>query len=245
MRKIALVLYLNIFISVYCSADILEIAIIEFPPYEYSIDGEPAGISVLIVSEVFKRMNQPINIVSLPWARALLYLEKGQIDGLFEVLYKPEREVFADFSKIVLMDESASIFAKKDSNITYSGELGSISNYKLGIVRGFSYGAAFDHAVEDGTFANIINANSTEINILNLLDGHIDLIAGDSFGVKQIVKDMDRLSEIEELVVIEKTPAFMTFSKKKKLTAIRDEFDRILVNMKKDGSYDSLISNYF
>ncbi len=245
MKKITLVLYLNIFISIYCSADMLEIAIIEFPPYEFTIDGEPAGISVVIVREIFKRMNQPINIVSLPWARALKYLETGEIDGLFEVLYKPERDAFADFSKIVLMDESASIFARKDSNITYSGDLESISSYTLGIVRGFSYGAAFDHAVENGTLTNISNANSTEINVLNLLDGYIDLIAGDSFGVRQIVKDMDRLSEIEELVVIEKTPAFMTFSKKKKLTAIRDEFDKILINMKKDGSYDSLIDNYF
>ncbi len=126
-----------------CSADSLKVATLVYPPFQYEENGEAKGIAADIVKEIFKRMNQPIEIKFYPFPRAI---REGKSDVIFTFYYKKEREQFAEYSKESLVDQTISLFVHKDSPIVFDGNLSKLSQYKFGLVR-FSYGKVFDEAV--------------------------------------------------------------------------------------------------
>jgi len=245
---VVLVLIGSLFSTQSFADEILKLAILDFPPYEFKKGPEIDGISVQIVKEVFKRMNQPISIELLPWSRALLYLEEGKIDGLFEILKKPEREKFADYSKVVLMDENASLFVIKDSNIIFDGDFNKLKDYTFGVRQDFSYGHKFDQAVKDNVINKIIKKVEME-SLLHLLNrGRIDILIGDKYGIPYLYSQMEssiKYKDIKRLSPdVEFTPSYMAFSKKRNLAKTRDNFDKFLSEMKKDGTYSKIIENW-
>ncbi len=238
----------SLFYSQAFAEDVLKLAILDFPPYEFKANNGIDGISVKIVKEVFKKMNQTISIELLPWSRALFYLENGNIDGLFEILKKSEREKFADYSKVVLMSEIASFFVLKDSNITFDGDLNKLKDYTFGVRQDFSYGPKFDQAIKNNVINKISKLVYAEKLLVMLSYGRIDILIGDKYGIPYLYNKMEsskKYKDIKRLSPdVEFTPSYMAFSKKRNLAKTRDNFDKFLSEMKKDGTYSRIIENW-
>ncbi|MCP3927200.1 MAG: amino acid ABC transporter substrate-binding protein [Desulfobacterales bacterium] len=66
-----------------CFADSLKVATLDYPPFQYKVNGKAKGIAADIVKEVFNRMNQPIEIRFYPFPRAIKYIEEGFSDVIF------------------------------------------------------------------------------------------------------------------------------------------------------------------
>lgn len=79
---------------------------LHYPPYIYEESGSLKGVAVEIIQEVFSRMNQPINISVLPWARAIKQIQSNQADGIFTIYKTEDREKFVDFSLEPLLNLS-------------------------------------------------------------------------------------------------------------------------------------------
>ncbi len=253
MKKLAIMIFLmSLFYLNTCAKDAVKLAIIDFPPYEFTNKNEIDGITVSIVREVFKRMNQPVFMEQLPWSRALLYLKKGEIDGLFEILKKAEREQFADYSKVVLMSERVSLFVLRDSNITFDGDLSKLKNYRFGVRQDFSYGPKFDQAIKNKVIPKISKLVYAEKLLIMLSYGRIDILIGDRYGIpyqkmrlNKKVRDSNKYKNIKRLSPdVQSTPAYMAFSKKRNLSNVRDNFDKVLLEMKKDGTYSEIIIDW-
>jgi polar amino acid transport system substrate-binding protein len=234
--------------------EVLKLAILDFPPYEFKDSDNIEGISVRIVREVFRRMNQPISIELYPWPRALMYLKQGKIDGLFEVLKNAEREEFADYSQVVLMYESASLFVLKDSSIAFDGDLSKLKGFTFGKRHGFSYGQKFDQAIKKEVISTITEEVEME-NLLRMLNaGRIDILIGDKYGTPYLYNKMKASKKHKAVNVfkkikrlspdVESTPAYMVFSKKNRLGKIRDRFDNILLEIKSDGTYGNILNTW-
>ncbi len=56
---------------------------VDFPPYEYEVNGNPEGILVNIVNSLFARVEIPLELEYLPFKRAYELTKAGSIDGLF------------------------------------------------------------------------------------------------------------------------------------------------------------------
>ncbi len=254
MRKIIIILsILTIFYS-QTSAEVLKLGVLDFPPYEYQAKNKIDGMSVDIVKHILKKMNRPFTFMLLPWSRALKYLENGEIDGLFEMLKKPEREKYADYSKVVLMNEYTSLFVLKDSNIAYRKDLSELGNYVFGLRQDFSYGAKFDYAVKKKIIRKIVTSPFPKKLFRNLSYGQIDILIGDKYGIpyhyKKVRLENNKFIKIKYRNIkrlspdIQSVPAYISFSKKKGLSDLRDRFDTILLGMKKDGTYFEIIDKW-
>lgn len=250
MKKIVVILcFLG---SVFCSQafaeEVVQIATTDFPPYEFQVDNKLDGISVKIVEEVFKKMNRPVSISLLPWSRGLKYLEDGEIDGLFEVLKKEEREKYAMYSNVVLMEEIVSLFVLEESDIVFDGDLSKLKDYTFGVRQDFSYGTEFDKMVETKVISKTKKHVNAEKLFLLLNAGYIDILIGDQYGIPHLynkVKSSKKLKNIKKLYPdVQSIGAYMTFTKKRDLTELRDNFDKVLLEMKDDGTYNAIINNW-
>ncbi len=57
--------------------------------------------------------------------------------------------------------------------------------------------------------------------------------------------DLKKYKDIKKLSPdVQSTPAYMAFSKKRNLLKVRDNFDKVLLEMKKDGTYSKIIKNW-
>ncbi|WP_256717990.1 ABC transporter substrate-binding protein [Shewanella sp. UCD-KL12] len=240
------------------SSSKLHIAIVEYPPYEFSYidqDGKLQfdGVSVTLVKEVFRRLNQTFELQTLPWSRALKLLKEGKIDGLFEVLSRPERLAYADFTQEVLMQEVVMLFVTEDSEITFTGELSSLADYQFGMRKDFSYGPYFDTAVEQKVIKHVTaDVESTPL-LLKLCTGDIDILVAEKDTIHYVEKEVKalqssslrRCKNIKRLEqAVQSTPTYMAFSKQSDIKHVRDRFDQVLRQMKQDGSYQKIIDEW-
>lgn len=221
----------------------LELVTLQYPPYQYEENGQTKGVVVEIVKEVFLRMQQPVNITLMPWARSLKMIEVGTADAIFTAYKTAEREAFADYSKEVLMPQVVSLFVLNDSHIKFDGDLQKLANYSFGVVNNVSYGDVFDNAVKNKLIKVPDVAYTGEQNIEKLLVKRFDILVSNKYGALYILKRKNALDKIKELAPeVQAIPSYMAFSKKRNLNLIRDKFDEILLEMKKDGTYEKIMT---
>lgn len=218
-----------------------------FPPYEFTKDGKITGISVDIVKSIFHELGIDYKLVELPWSRALKYIKNGKIDALFEVLWKQKRETFMDYSKEVLMPETASFFVLASSPIQYTGDMSLLSPYKIGVRQDFSYGSNFDKSVDNNQFKVIIKRTRNEDLLRMLNTREIDLLIGDKYGILYLYQHtfIRYKHAIKRLKPdVEDTPSYMVFTKKRDLSTLRDRFTKALRQFKADGRYQRIIDRW-
>ncbi|WP_137940099.1 transporter substrate-binding domain-containing protein [Chitinivorax sp. B] len=229
----------------FTGAQTLELVTLQYPPYQYEENGVVKGLVVDIVNEAFRRIRQPVNITLLPWARAIKMIEDGSADGIFTAYKTPEREVFADYSKEILMPQTVSLFVLKDSSIHFDGDLSRLAGYNFGVVRKVSYGKVFDEAVKHGQIKVPDPANTGEQNIDKLLAKRFDILVSNKYGALDILASKGVLDRVKELSPeVEQVPSYLAFSKRRNLISIRDRFDEALSEMKQDGTYEGMIIRY-
>lgn len=214
---------------------------LEYPPFEYQEGGEVRGVAVDLVREAFSRMGDTVSIKVLPWPRVLWLVENGAADGFFTTYRVPERERWADYSHEELVPQVTSLFSLRDAKIPYHGNLAELSGHPVGVVMKVSYGAKFDQAVQGRVLSRVLESVDGETNFRQLFAGRVDIIASNRDGARFILRRMGKDGEVRELKPpLENVPSYIAFSKRKHLAALRDRFDRVLREMKADGTWARL-----
>jgi len=226
-------------------SQVLELVTFEYPPYEYTQNRKVKGLAVDIVKLIFKEMNQSITIEVLPWAKAIQYIKEGKKDAVFTAFKNLKRVKFADYSQ-ALIPQVVSLFVKKDSPVSYNGNLYKLSKYSIGVVKKVSYGERLDNAISANVFRRVDVVNDGRYNFRRLLNGRVDIVASNRDGALHILNQLGKVDEIVELSPkLQMVPSYIAFSKKRNLTHIRDKFDSILKRIKKDGTYSRILKFYF
>ncbi len=216
----------------------------DYPPFHYPVDGKPAGIFPVLLKEVFHRMGHELETVNVPWARIMRMMKNGETD-IGPAFKTPEREKFMDFSRENFLDQPVAIFTRKDLDINYNGDLSQLSKYRVGIVLKISYGKVADEAIANGIFPKLEYAANGKQSVLQLVRDRVDLIILNTYGANHIFQQLGVSKQVKEIKpAVQSTPTNLGFSKKRNLLALRDSFDRVLQEMKQDGSYDRILSKF-
>ena len=225
----------------------LQLVTLQYPPYQYEEEGgELKGFVAAIVKEVFRRIEQPINIKVYPFARALNMIRDGDADAIFTAAKNPERETFADFPKEILIDQRMSLFVSTNSTLTFDGDFNKLRQYRFGVINGYRYGNIFDDAVKNGILPNIDQTNSAESNAKKLAAGRVDFWMSTREQALFTIKKLGLSDAVKELKPeIQIMPIYLAFSKKRNLGTVRERFESELRKIKDDGTYERIISEYW
>ena len=77
----------------------LKVQVSDFPPYSYQKDGEWRGSRVVLSQRLAQKLNCSVRFYDVPWARALVLLQQGDLDLMFNLTPTPERQAFLWFSR--------------------------------------------------------------------------------------------------------------------------------------------------
>jgi polar amino acid transport system substrate-binding protein len=223
------------------------------------------GLTAEIVVEAFKRTGYTVDIKFYPWTEAMKLGRAGKVDGIFPAYHSKSREEHFVFSKPFaesplgfykkssavagpnisqLKRSEKDIVFPEDPRINQASVLEKMKQYRFGVVAGYVNTPAFDAA----TFLTKVEAKSDEENLMNLVNGQVDLIFIDRYVAKNIIvqKFPWHLADYEFMEpALANKPLFVGFSKKvaNYEQKLRD-FNHGLEIAREDGVLKRLISKY-
>ncbi len=246
MVKFLFLLICTVFLNIgQVRADTLELVSLEQPPLVFQQDGVVKGISVDIVKEVFRRIKQPVNISIYPFARTLALMQSGKVDGLFAVVKTAEREKYMDYCEEILIEQTGSLFVRADSKLDFDGDLSKLAELNVGVLRGATYGAQWEKAVQAGTFHKLEAVGDYRMNLHKLMVGRLDVMVGPYFTIMNLIEQEGLNGQVVQLnPPIELVPTYLTFARSRKLDKLKKQVDQALEEMRLQGTMDHITSRY-
>ncbi len=223
-------------------AEVYHFVTLEYPPLEYEdIGGRPEGVAVEMVTQIMTALGHRLYIQVLPWTRALKMVRYGQADAIFTIFKNPGREAFLDYAEEVLIPQLVAFYAPVASPVAFNGDLEALKHLRIGVVSTISYGLAFDRFRPQLT---VERTATLDQNLAKLLLGRIDLVISNVYQAENVIDRLKLGEKIKRLhPVVERIPSYIAFSKIRKLTALRQDFDRQLIQMKKTGRYTTIMDS--
>ena len=146
------------------------------PPFVYVENDRLVGLSIDIIGELARRGQFQVRYEVSPWARVLLRLERGLVDGGFSAYWTGEREAYCLYTGIVHYDELR-VATRRDRTFTYTG-VDSLRGKTVGKGRQVFVGPEFESAVEDGLIELSETDDMKMVNIKMLHEGRLDAVIG-------------------------------------------------------------------
>jgi len=209
------------------------------PPFMYADrDGQPHGVYPLLLRALFTRLDVPMRLVCLPWPRALAGLERAE-HGVGGIYSTAERQARHDFSQ-ALHVETIKVYTRR-GGLRLFDRIDDLRGLRVGVLRGWSYGDAFDAATRAGLFqvepvaADAQNFGKLERGFLDVAvaieqSGDALLALGDFPSVRALPNPLTE------------NPTYLAFSKGAQQKALIARFDEQLEKLRRNGEHARIVS---
>jgi polar amino acid transport system substrate-binding protein len=214
-------------------------------PTAYMEDGKPSGILVDVVTEAFQRTGHPFEIQLMPWARCLAEIRSGRVDGIFSVFKLPERNEFLTYTSVPVITQVEAFFVPADSDAKFDGDISKLAGFRIGTIRGTSYGVKIDDALKTGVWSTVVEANNVDSLVGMLVSKRIDLAVGYRLVVLEAARKKGYLDKIKEISPgIDEIPSYLAFTKQRDYSELIIDLDRALTSMKNDHRFEAINEKY-
>lgn len=166
------------------SAEPLVVGYIERPAYAWSEEGKARGLFVDIARDILARAAIDYRFEALPPKRMLKSVKEGGPICLLGNFKTPEREAYAVFTKPIFQNRPIGVLITKDRAAAFArhktlAELTASTDLRMGLVDGFSYGAAMDAVIGRMAGPKIPVGSSPSGMISMLVAGRFDYMLAD------------------------------------------------------------------
>ncbi|MCB6182535.1 transporter substrate-binding domain-containing protein [Leeia sp. TBRC 13508] len=216
----------------------LQIAVdTENPPFMYASHGVAKGFYPDVIKHVFARMGSRVVITPLPWPRALASARAGKmgIAGLYRI---SERESWLDYSAPLFV-ERILVYHLTMKPIHFKS-VADLNGLKVGVIRGWSYGDAFDQARKRGLFT-AYELPSDELGMKALRARHVDVMLAIQQSA-QIILDSTTDITAEPLPLAEFS-TYVAFPKSMNMRELLTRFNLKLLDARKDGNFSAIAAH--
>lgn len=218
-----------------------------YPPYMSNDNDLPTGLYAEILKEARTRMGtEDLQILAVPWTRAIIMVENGSAQGLVGTYYKPQDRPWIRHWSEPIYYEEVSIFCRdgiaKENWIypdDYTGLLfGNVAGYK-------APGARFFELVEQGKI-KLEEAQTTEQNLSKLTLARIDCFVVERIATEILMREKN-ITNVKTVGTASMEAAYIGYSDKwtgPKADAFIKAMDITLAQMKKDGTIDKIVARF-
>jgi polar amino acid transport system substrate-binding protein len=109
---------------------------------------------------------------------------------------------------------------------------------------GWSYGESIDTGRKSGAFV-VEESKDNKTSFKKLIRGRVDCIIVDELAASQIIYQQHLMDQVEKLTIaatVNKT--YVAFPKSFKNKSLVDNFNKALLAMKADGSYERIVDEF-
>ena len=224
-------------------AKTIKVGISVLEPWKYIHNGKFAGAEIDLFNEIARQLRAEVTYIDLPFKRALVFMESGEIDVLFGLLHTDEREKYIFFIQPPYKNKSNKAFyvlRDKERSIQVHEDLYGLT---VGVKIGAKYFTEFD---EDKGIVKSAVADYHQ-NIEKLLHGRIDtFICTESQGdyLLQSLVVADKIKKAE-YGYSQENPIYFGISRKSWLMRDKANLEKIVEAMVNRGEVDRIFTEFF
>nr|WP_246624652.1 transporter substrate-binding domain-containing protein [Oceanobacter mangrovi] len=224
---------------------VLNVAICDdFPPFYYrDEDGSLRGASYEIALELAGRLGYDMRVSQFATMRLMLAeLESGRQDLAVNLTATPERQQLALFTQTPHLIESHHLIARADNRLEFDGQIGSLSRYRLGLILGWTYGAALDNAA----YLDKSYASSSVEQLKSLIAGRFDLAVNNPQFMLYLAHQLGISKSIRviEPAVFE-LPVTMAVSRRyPRAEQLRNALEAAIQQFRQEAGYQEILQRY-
>ena len=199
------------------------------------------GFVLHVVREIFENAGYKVNYKFVPWKRAIIILEKGNVDASAYWYKDNKRDSFAYHSEPVT-NEKLVFFYKKTNPFKEWNSYEDLKGLKIGLARGNTYPDELQKLIDDKVLSADV-ADKDLFSFRKLVHGRIDVLpAAEVVGNEILNKEFS--AAIQATIDYSTKPLTVTtghilFSKKgARAKEYLEVFNNGLKQIKEDGTYD-------
>jgi len=213
-------------------------------------EGLYAGFDVDVIDYIMKELKIPYKILLFDSSPRLKdsWINGNDLDMVFTYSVNTDREAYLIYPKEshIQLSHHFFILKKNEGKIIYN-TFEDFKGLKVGITQGWAYTPEFWQAVGSGIFQSDVQPVG-ERQIKKLLAGRFDIAPLPTYSTLYDAKNKGYADQITYLPKpLKSEPYYNTFVKKSNYPGLRelvDQYDRILKNMKDDGTLNAIITKY-
>ena len=191
--------------------------------YERGQEGEIVGLGPEVVRLIAQRLGHRAIFELYPWARAQALVAQGKADILVGPYKTLERQQLMSFSRLPFYQDQMVFYVRKGTMQDWSGDYAALSEQRIAIVNGWSYGATFDKARPQ---LRLDVVNSVDSGLKMLAAQHAQMFASNRRNTEPVLGRLGMSGQVAMLPrVIEVQDGFFAFPKRPAADALRKEFD--------------------
>lgn len=215
----------------------------EYPPYNYSFNGEARGIFVDIIISLFNKLGEKRtrkDIMIRPWARGYNLVETMPNTSLFLMTMTPERKnKFKWVGPVV--DVEVVLTAKKSKNIVIKNRQ-DLQKYRIGTVNNdVGEQILLSYKLKN---LKLDKASSSITNIKKLIMDRIDFVSYDKAVTKWLLKkNKEKTTDYEVVYTLVKGQGYFAFNLKTPdsiITKLQNELNIF----KKTDAFKNILKKY-
>ena len=218
------------------------LAVDDYPPFYYEINGQYLGAAVEISKAIAESLGHKLVYIRAPWKRIQRFLRTGKVDMMILYLKTSERALDVVYTDTPHIYESSNLFVTRDSDIKFEGRLSDLKSYNFANVRGYSHGIEYNNAKNLAK----MEINNEEQLIRILIRGRVDVAVGNKPVIVRHAEAMGVMDKIRFLAPpIDLGANYIAFSKAgKDAKELADAFSsQLRIYMKTDG-YRTILNKY-
>ncbi len=200
--------------------------------------GAPAGIYPAIVRTAFERMGEPVELVVEPFKRLVAEMLAGRA-AAGAVVRTPERLAVADYSSDYFT-EHLSLFQRADAARQVS-TVDDLRGLTVGVIRGWSYGEAFDSARAQRLFS-VDETDSDAKNFSKLQLGRLDAVLATELAGRLLLVDALAGQIVAAPRSLVSIGIALAIPKRLAATRLLQRFDEAVAGLRRDRLIEAIVS---
>ena len=213
-----------------------------FAPYSFIEKGIIKGINIDVITAISKQINITVTFKTLPWQRLLKNIAADKIGCATAFFNSSERVNNMFFMTEPLSITDYTLFIHKNNADKYKN-LKDFAGASIGVNRGFQTTPEFEQAVTLGLIKQYdVGSEQQSLRMLStarlagvLTDKNVGLFNIKKMALKNLIPIKPALKSI---------PVFLVFSQQHQDSGLIEQFNRVLFQMKQDGTYQRIFDKY-
>lgn len=207
----------------------------EYPPINFSLNGQPTGLATEMVRAIMRRTGQNAPISLVPWARGYQLALTRPNTGLFVTMRTPERERLFKWVG-PLTRNVTSFYALRSSGLSIEGLEQARAFDEIAVPRDWY---SHQRLLAKG-FSNLTPVTGPSQVVSMLKRGRVKLMVLDNLSLSALLAQGDiRADEVQLLFTLMHSDSYIAFSTQTDAALIR-RWQRELDGMKADGSFAAI-----
>jgi len=216
----------------------LKVQVNDFPPYSYWQEGRWQGSRVVLAERLAAKLKCKTNYLDVAWGRALLLMQQGELDLMFNLTKTKEREAAMLFLAPHHTETLVLAVTAEMSQWRFISSLNDLRIFpgSIAITQGSYLGAAFAAFVNEPVQAKkIVSVAHRKAKTELVLKGRAQAVVEDRDYLNYAINNFPAYQSLQLTpLVLSETQVYAALSKKSPLWQRADEFELAIAELIKE-----------